>query len=244
MAKETLKLELEAFQGPFDLLLHLIKELKVDINDIPMTEITQQYLFYLKSMQELELDIAGEYLVMAATLLEIKAKMLLPIEPAGELDSEYDGDPREILVQQLLIYQQFQYVTNALEMKEISRSKLYMRPAEDLSSYQAAIPLNEGELSLDQLVSAFQIALERAKAREPKEREIEHEPLTISQKIDEIREMMRNVNGVISFNTLLVHRSRHEIITTFMAVLEMVRKHSIVFYQPYPLADIEIKAIG
>lgn len=243
MTKETLKLELEAFQGPFDLLLHLIQELKVDINDIPMTEITQQYLHYLKSMQELELDIAGEYLVMAATLLEIKSRMLLPIEPVVNVDTEYQGDPREILVQQLLIYQQFQYVTTALEMKEVNRSKLYTRPADDLAQFQEAIPLLPGELSIEQIAQAFQTVLEKVQMRLPKEREIEQEPLTIAEKIKEIQQIFQKGNEKITFQSLLKYQSRNEIITTFMAILEMVRKHSVIFYQPYPLADIELKAI-
>lgn len=244
MTKEILKLELEAFQGPFDLLLHLIKELKVDINDIPMTEITEQYIAYIKSMQELELDIAGEYLVMAATLLEIKSRMLLPIEPIEDIDSEYEGDPREILVQQLLMYQQFQQVATALEIKEANRSHLFTRPAEDLSKYQSAIPLPENEISLAQLADAFSLALQRELARAPKERQIEHDPLTVEQKIAEIRTIIQTKRGKIKFSTLLNSHSRHEIITTFMAVLEMVRKQSIVFYQEEALAPITIKAVA
>lgn len=243
MMKEILKLELEAFQGPFDLLLHLIKELKVDINDIPMTEITEQYIFYLKNMQELELDIAGEYLVMASTLLEIKARMLLPIEPIDNLDDEYEGDPREILVQQLLMYQQFQQVATALEVKESERSHVFTRPAEDLSKFEIAIPLKEHELSLAELTDAFYLALQRQLARVPKERHIEHDPLTVSQKIDEITGMIQNSNTNISFLSLIKKGTRHEIITTFMAVLEMVRKQSIVFFQATALAPITIKWI-
>ncbi|MBF6625621.1 segregation/condensation protein A [Aerococcaceae bacterium zg-BR9] len=241
MAKEILKLDLEAFHGPFDLLLHLIKELKVDINDIPMREITQQYMFYLSSMQELQLDIAGEYLVMAATLLEIKARMLLPIEPSGELDSDYEEDPREFLVQQLLLYQQFQDVATALEMNEAKRAKLYMRPAEDLSFFQQSIPLEEGAISLDQLALLMSQVLQRQKEREPKQREVEYEPLSVSDKINEIQVLIGKTNSRIAFEDLLTVGSRNEIITTFMAILEMVRKQTLVFYQASALAPIEIK---
>ena len=138
MSNTELKLELAAFQGPFDLLLHLIRQMKVDINDIPMSEITSQYLSYLHSIQEFQLDVAGDYLVMAATLLEIKSRLLLPIEPDPELDGDYEADdPRQVLVQQLLLYQQFQDISTALELKQIERAKLYTRPSEDLSKMLA-----------------------------------------------------------------------------------------------------------
>lgn len=137
MSSNELKLELDAFQGPFDLLLHLIKQMKVDINDIPMSEITSQYLAYLHSMKEFQLDIAGDYLVMAATLLEIKSRLLLPIEPEPDLEGDYEPeDPRQVLVQQLLLYQQFQDVATALEIKQVERAELYTRPSEDLSGMQ------------------------------------------------------------------------------------------------------------
>ncbi|MBS4461168.1 segregation/condensation protein A [Aerococcaceae bacterium zg-B36] len=241
MAKEILKLELEAFQGPFDLLLHLIKELKVDINDIPMREITEQYMYYLSSMQELQLDIAGEYLVMAATLLEIKARMLLPIEPSGDIESDYEEDPREFLVQQLLLYQQFQDVATALEINEAKRAKLYMRPAEDLSHLEKAIPLEAGAVSLEQLALLMSQALQRQQDREPRQREVEYEPLSVSDKINEIQLLIENTNRRIAFQDLLKVGSRNEIITTFMAILEMVRKQTLVFYQASALAPIEIK---
>lgn len=243
MTNEILKLELEAFQGPFDLLLHLIKELKVDINDIPMREITEQYMLYLRGMQQLQLDVAGEYLVMAATLLEIKSRMLLPIEPVDDLESDYEGDPREILVQQLLMYQQFQQVATALEMKEAKRAHLYTRPPEDLTQYEMAIPLGDNEVSLEQLAEAFSLALQRELERAPKQREIEHEPLTVSQKIDEILTLIGTTSKRLTFESLLKSKSKQELITTFMAILEMVRKHTVVFYQAAALAPIEIKRV-
>lgn len=147
MAEATLTLDLEAFQGPFDLLLHLIKEQDVDINDIPMTQITEQYLNYIRQMDQFQLDIIGDYLVMAATLLEIKSKLLLPIEPLQELDDDYDDeDPRAQLVQQLLLYQQFQSVSTELEILSQQRQKVYTKPTEDLSHLTQFVPLDEAKL--------------------------------------------------------------------------------------------------
>lgn len=248
MSNTELKLELEAFQGPFDLLLHLIKQMKVDINDIPMSEITSQYLSYLHSIQEFQLDVAGDYLVMAATLLEIKSRLLLPIEPASEIEGDYEtDDPRQVLVQQLLLYQQFQDVATALELKQIERAKLYTRPSEDLSNLQQFVPLDEGDITLEHLSEAMSLALQRALERAPKQKEIIHDPLTVSQRMDDILSVLNGLDANVSiqFNDLIRKNSRHEVITTFMAMLELVRKQAIVFHQNEPLQPIEIlKAKG
>lgn len=244
MAEQALQLELAAFQGPFDLLLHLIKQLKVDINDIPMAEITTQYMAYLEQMQQLELDVVGDYLVMAATLLEIKSRMLLPIEPDGELEEDYEqGDPRQLLVQQLLLYQQFQDISTVLEDKQLDRAHLFGKPMEDVSEYQAAIPLEEGAVSLSELAQAMAHALQKAMARSPKEKEIHHDPMTVAQKIDAIMQLLATKRDRLSFEQLLEVKTRAEMITTFMAVLELVRKQAIVFYQERALAPIEIERI-
>lgn len=244
MDKTVLKLELEAFQGPFDLLLHLIRQLKIDINDIPMTEITTQYMVYLKTMQELHLDVAGEYLVMAATLLEIKARMLLPIEPEAIIEGEYEGDPREVLVQQLLLYQQFQHVATALQVKEAKRMTHFNRPMEDLSHFQEVIPLGQGEITLTNLMDAMYHVLQKVAERIPKQREIQTDPMTVSEKIDWIKQQLTLRTGKCSFESLLQTASKDETITTFMAVLEMVRKQQIVFFQSSPLAPIEIESVS
>ncbi|MCW6682095.1 segregation/condensation protein A [Aerococcaceae bacterium NML160702] len=239
---KTLKLELEAFQGPFDLLLHLIKQMKVDINDIPMREITAQYMVYLRAMQQLELDIVGDYLVMAATLVEIKSRLLLPIEPDGELEDDYEpGDPRQILVQQLLLYQQFQDISSVLETKQEARARLFSRPAEDLSDYQSFIPLEEGELTTVDLAQTMFFVLQKEMQRAPKEKEIHHDPMTVSQKMDSILDVLQDSTRRIAFSELIEYGTRHEIITTFMAVLELVRKQVVVFYQEKVMDPIEIQ---
>ena len=245
-SKQALRLELESFQGPFDLLLHLIKQMKVDINDIPMSEITAQYMVYLKSMQELALDQVGDYLVMAATLLEIKSRLLLPIEPDQQLDGDYEaGDPRQALVQQLLLYQQFQEVSTALEVKQTQRAALYSREVEDLSDYQQFIPLQSNELSLERLVQAMQEALQRELLRTPKEKQIHHDPQTVEQKMEEIMLRLEQVSldERLTFQQLMQQGTKRELITVFMAVLELVRKQFVIFFQTEPLAPIEIQKV-
>ncbi|MCR8968974.1 ScpA family protein [Facklamia sp. 7083-14-GEN3] len=240
---QDLTLKLTAFQGPFDLLLHLIKELEVDINDIPMTEITDQYLTYIHQMQELDLDKVGEYLVMAATLLEIKSRLLIPIEPDELEDGLEDQDPRSSLVQQLLIYQQFQLVADALEDKQVDRSKHYSRSAADLSAFLAFIPLEEGELSLEQLQSSLMSVMQAQDQRQPKEKEIHHDQVSVTDKIQFIRQQFQTLkpNQTICFSSLLSNGSRPEIIATFIAVLEMVRKQVLVFQQESYLDIIELR---
>lgn len=246
LENQELKIELESFQGPFDLLLHLIKQLEVDINDIPMTAITSQYIAYIEAMQVLELDIIGDYLVMAATLLEIKSNMLLPIEPNPDYEEDYDeGDPREILVQQLLLYQQFQTVATQLEIKQEERSQLYSRPMTDLTEYQDFVPLEEGVLSLEDLSEAMTSVLEKMMNREPLEREIHHESMTVSEQMDKILQAFefKSENQVVSFDQFIEFGTRSEIITTFLAMLELVRKQHLIFLQKDKDDPIQMKKL-
>lgn len=246
MQNNELRIELESFQGPFDLLLHLIKQMEVDINDIPMTAITSQYIKYIESMQELELDIIGDYLVMAATLLEIKSNMLLPIEPSPDYEEDYDeGDPREILVQQLLLYQQFQTVATQLQLKQEERSHLYSRPITDLAQYQEFVPLESGALTLDDLSNAMTVVMERMIEREPLEREIQHETLTVSDQMDKIMSAFQSglSEETMTLDQLIEYGTRSEIVTTFLAMLELVRKQRLIFLQSQKDDPIQIKKI-
>lgn len=234
MSSQDLQLELESFQGPFDLLLHLIRQMEVDINDIPMTAITSQYIAYIDAMQELELDIIGDYLVMAATLLEIKSNMLLPIEPNPDYDDEYEeGDPREALVQQLLLYQQFQTVATQLQLRQEERAQLYSRPMSDLSEFQAYVPLEEGAITLDSLSEAMSMVLEKMANREPLEREIHHETISVSDQMDKIMSAFEiaDNNESVTLDQFIQYGTRSEIVTTFLAMLELVRKHHLIFLQ-------------
>lgn len=244
MAEATLTLDLEAFQGPFDLLLHLIKEQDVDINDIPMTQITEQYLNYIRQMDQFQLDIIGDYLVMAATLLEIKSKLLLPIEPLQELDDDYDDeDPRAQLVQQLLLYQQFQSVSTELEILSQQRQKVYTKPTEDLSHLTQFVPLDEGEITLDQLVGAMNDALDKFQKRNPAPQEIHTDTVTVGEQIDYLMECLTKSEQV-TFSDTLISGSRPEIISTFLAMLELVRKDIIVFKQESRVGEIYMTKTG
>lgn len=243
MSQEGLQIDLETFQGPFDLLLHLIKTMEVDINDIPILEVTEQYLNYIHSMQTLELDIIGDYLVMAATLIEIKSRWLLPIEPIEGLEDELEiEDPRSHLVQQLLMYQQFQEVSSILQSYEDEQSRVYTRPKMDTSQYETFVPLSTGEISIDDLVHAMKMSLDNYVQRLPKNKEIIQDSISVDEVIQEItsRITQLNNNESLYFNDLLRKKSRSYIITTFMAILELVRKQEIVFRQNQLFDPIEI----
>ena len=149
-----LTLDLAAFEGPLDLLLHLIKDLKVDIFDIPINLVTDQYLAYIHTYEALSLDVASEYLVMAATLLEIKTQMMLPKTPKEAVEEE--DDPRDSLVEQLLAFQQYQEVSHILADKQAERSLEYTKQPSDLSAYQEKIPMTGRQLTPDDLYRAIQ----------------------------------------------------------------------------------------
>ena len=134
---ETISLKLDVFEGPLDLLLHLIQQLEIDIYDIPIAAVTEQYMNFIHAMKTLELEVAGEYLVMAATLMSIKSQMLLPKpEVAFEYDDEEGEDPRDALVQQLLEYRKYKYAASVLSEKEEERSLFHTKAPMDLSEYE------------------------------------------------------------------------------------------------------------
>lgn len=246
MGAQSLQLTLDAFQGPFDLLLHLIKENDIDINDIPMTEITSQYLAYIDAQTDISLDQMGDYLVMAATLLEIKSRILLPIEQKDSDELEEEGDLRENLVQQLLLYQQFQSVAEALSKMESSRQEMLNRPASDLSEHQELVPLVEGDLTISQLVQAYEVVLWRYQDRQPLQREVVHDTITVSEKISLITNYFdhKGSSGRALLSDFMQVNSRQEIITTFMAMLELVRKQYLLFHQDQLAGPIYLRKVA
>ncbi len=243
MSQDTLNIDLEAFQGPFDLLLHLIKSMEVDINDIPIAEVTSQYIQYIHSSESIELDIIGDYLVMAATLIEIKSRLLLPIEPIDGMEDFEFEDPRKNLVQQLLIYQQFQTVSTVLQKFEEQQSKSFSRSKLDLSDFQEVIPLEANECTLEELSHAMLNVIDKYYQQLPKDKEIIQDNISVDEVIKTITTRLQTLkpNEKIYFEELIEKHSRPYIITTFMAVLELVRKKNIVFYQNKIFDPIEIQ---
>jgi segregation and condensation protein A len=222
------QVRIENFEGPLDLLLHLIKKNEINIYDIPIALIAQQYLSYIDAMKELNLNVAGEFLVMAATLLQIKSKMLLPVEETA--DDEEDGpDPREELVRRLLEYKTFKEAARQLDTQERMWREIYARPA---ASHEAAPDSDETTLDnigLFDLVDALQGILDRNPGK--KLLEIIPDNLTVRDRMSAILESLEGQES-IGFEALFdaaCHRLM--IIVTFLALLELIRLRTVRVYQ-------------
>lgn len=234
-------IKLAVFEGPLDLLLHLIREHTIDIYDIPIAEVTDQYLRYLSLMEQLDLNIAGEFFVMAATLLEIKSRMLLPTSP-GEEEGEDGVDPRGELVQRLLEYEAFKNAAERLHGLEEDRRQVFWRAADDLSDYDAPlIPLN---LEAMDLLFALQQMLQEVGEGEEEVTSIERQRITIRMKMREIWQKIRSApaRGVGFRDLFTGPRTRFEIVVTFLALLELLRLRKIKVKQRQPLGDIMVWA--
>ncbi len=235
------KIKLKIFEGPLDLLLYLIKKNEVSIYDIPISEVTKQYLEYLKLMQDLDLDIVGDFLVMAATLLYIKSRMLLPQEDMV-LDEEIsDDDPREELINRLMEYKKFKEAAGLLRDKEEEGSEVFKRylSQSDIDLTQGEDLSSEGfEASIFDLISAFTEALKNI----PKEdfKVVLDEEHTVEEKMEFVMSLLDR-KGAIYFNNIWTRiRSRIEAVVFFLALLELIRLKKIIIRQIGLFGEIKI----
>ena len=228
---------LEGFEGPLDLLLHLIQKNELDIFNIPIAVITEQYLEYLQLMKVLNLDMAGEYLLMASTLLHIKSRMLLPKSSEEEEEEE---DPRAELVRRLLEYQRYKQAAGELEKRPMLDRDVFVRLIpEDLEE----IPEEEKiEVNLFELLEAFRKILERARSEAV--HEVALEPLSVEDKIQEILELLQRENRSTAFHRLFPEMaSRRLIVVTLLAIVELVKMKRIRIFQVAPFETIRISPI-
>ena len=236
---DAYRVKLVGFEGPLDLLLHLIRKSEVNIYDIPIALITEQYLLYIEMMQELNLDVAGEFLVMASTLIHIKSKAILPRPETAAGDGEPEEDPRETLVRRLLEHQKYKAAAELLHEKETVRSAQWMRP--DARVVEAAGDEYEPELEVDlfSLLAAFRGVLERANRR-PKVF-LPPEQLSIEQRIQQLMGRLSETDAC-GFEELFADGdgSRAFMIVTFLAVLEMIRLKSIRVFQGGAFGEIRV----
>lgn len=214
--KEIYKVKLEVFEGPLDLLLHLIRVNEIDIYDIPIVEITRQYNAYLDLMKEMNFEIAGEFLVMAATLLYIKSKMLLPQEEISPEEGE--EDPRAELTRQLIDYQKFRAASENLLALEQAQHRIWQRPAGMVLESQGEELIEAG---LFDLIRAFKDILQRVEKR--KELEIKREDVSLAEKIAYIKKKLNDQKSISFLSLFPDHCSKKEIIIIFLAVLELMR---------------------
>ncbi len=219
-------LTIDNFAGPLDLLLHLIKESKMDIFDLKIEEITKQYLDYIHKMEEMNLNIASAYLVMSAELLEIKSKMLLP---KHEDDSEEEEDPREDLVNRLIEYQKYKELTNDFKSLEEERKQIITKLPENIREYSDAVT-NNGDVTLDDLISAFQKFLDREKERQPIHTKVTTKELSVEKRRTSIKKIL-SIKKRVNFIELFEEINKEYVIVTFLAILEMAKDNEIKLYQ-------------
>lgn len=238
-----LDVRLDAFEGPLDLLLHLIREHKIDIFNIPIAEITERYLQYLEAMKQLDLDISGEFLVMAATLLYIKSKMLLPVEEE-DIEDEDSMDPRDELVQKLLEYQSFKEAARELGMLAKERSQVYTRQISESVSHVLAVEANDAEFNatLYDLIQAFSRVLKEK--TEDRIHEVYEEVITVEEMVDSIRVLI-NTQEALSFLSLFEKRkTKNAVIATFFAILELCKQKEIRVEQSNMFGDITLRKVA
>lgn len=225
--EDIYKVRLPLFEGPLDLLLHLIRENKIDIYDIPIALITRQYLEYIEILKDLNLEIAGEFLVMAATLIHIKSRMLLPIEETADIEEL--EDPRLELVQRLLAYKEFKEASLGLKEREEQWSEtLYREPLPEPEDEAEEGDVSLFNLNIFDLLTAFKKILERAPAEM---REITKEALSVKDKMAHIIEMLRGTEAVKFEDLFAGHVSKAYLIVTFVALLEAIRLGLARVYQ-------------
>ena len=232
------KVSIPIFEGPLDLLLDLIKKQEMNIHDIPISKITSQYLNYLHQLETLNVDVSAEFIYMAATLIYIKSKMLLPPDPLASAE-EQAADPREELVQRLLEHEKFKNAAQLLYQKQQIEENVWSKPDKSLYNDEGT----EGELvvSLVDLVRVFQQVLERKK--EVARIELKHETFTVAQMIAQLRGQIlaSDTNSVSLIQFFEACPSRHAMIVAFLAVLEMVKLQAVGLAQEKQFGDILVK---
>jgi len=236
---ESYSVKLEAFEGPLDLLIHLIKKNEVNIYDIPIALITQQYLDYIDVMKELNLDTVGEFLVMAATLIHIKSKMLLP-RPESAEEGEPEEDPREALVRRLLEHQKFRAAAELLHERAVLRGAQWIRPDGRIAEIAGAEYAYEPEVEVDlfSLLAAFRGVLERAKQR-PK-MVLPPEEVPVEVRIEQLLARLSETEACGFEDLFSKDDTRGAMILTFLALLEMIRLKLIRVFQTAAFGSIRV----
>ncbi len=238
--QDEYKVKLEVFEGPLDLLLYLIKKDEVDIYNIPIERITRQYMEYLHLMRMLDLNIAGDFLVMAATLMMIKSRMLLPVEERPELEPEED-DPRWELVRQLIEYKKFKDAAGTLQERELLQGNMFGRGADEVAvAKEPGLVMND--MNIFDLISAFNDAMRRVRVDEIGE--IFAPTCTVADKIEAILDRIRREGRIFFFGLFESVASRHEVICTFLALLELIRLRQVDARQSGPFREIVVVRVA
>lgn len=234
------EININEFQGPLDLLLHLIKQSNISINEISIEKITKQYLDYIKKMEELNLDIASEYLVMAAELIEIKSSSLLPKKEVE--DDEFEEDPKEKLINRLLEYEQYKKMTSEFKELEEYRQEIYTREPNNLLEYKDDKEIDYG-VDLSDLLNALSKFLEQKEKDLPLNTKITNKEYSVAKRSSEIKNILKKKKKV-NFVELFEVFNKEYIVITFLSILAMTRKQEIEIEQENNFKNIIIKEKG
>lgn len=233
-------IELDQFEGPLDLLLHLIKESNIDIFDINLEDITNQYLNYIHKIDEMNLNIASEYLVMAAELIEMKSRNLLPKkEELG--DDEYEEDPREELIRRLIEYKNYKEITPTLHDMEVNRNQYFTKiPSLEVTGVDMSAQLSE-DINMDKLMDAFNNFLKRKELSKPLNTKITTKEYSVSKRSYEIREILKHKDKV-KFDELFDFYSKDYLVVTFLSILNMAKNKELYIEQTNNFDELFISA--
>jgi len=240
--KERLQFTIDDFNGPLDLLLHLVKESKMDIYEVPIEHITSEYLNFIDEMEEMNIDIASEYLVLASELIHLKSKMLLNIK-----DSEDDSEQLEFKIgteeelrNRLIEYKRYKELCEDFKLLESKRGEVLTKLPESLSEYKTEVPLNT-DTTIDDLVKAMNFFLERQKFTKPLSTKITRKELSVEKRTREIRDILGKHKRV-DFFELFEEPTRDYIVVTFLSILEMTKNKEIDIKQEQNFSNILIEA--
>lgn len=240
------EVKVEAFEGPLDLLLHLIHRLEIDIYDIPVSQITTQYMEHIRAMQVLELNEASEYLVFAATLLAIKSKTLLPVHQGDFEDPEYEfeeQDPRDELVSRLIEYRKFKEASLQLKELESGRAAIYTKAPMDLSEYQTLTPFENIDLEVNayDMLGAFQKMMRRKKLKAPLSARIARQEISIKDQMTSIVKILQEAKGKAPFTDLFQSDDRTVMVVSFLSLLELMKRQVVAVEQEKNFTDLMVE---
>jgi len=233
-------IKINEFEGPLDLLLHLIKQSNINIQDIEINEITKQYLDYINKMEELNINVAASYLVMAAELMEIKSRSLLPNNDEELDESDEEIPSKENLINKLIEYQKYKDMISTFKEMEENRKNIYVKAPERISNYIDNIARNEDDTSVDDLVKAFKEYLERKEREKPVTTKITNKEYNIKDRKKGIRNLLKDKKKVL-FTELFEENNVGYIIITFLSILEMTKDKEIIIKQDDNFKDITIE---
>ena len=233
-------IKINEFEGPLDLLLHLIKQSNIDIYDIEICEITKQYLDYINKMEELNINVAASYIVMAAELMEIKSKSLLPKKEEETEDEEEEIISKENLINKLIEYKKYKEMAPSFKELETNRQNIYIKSPEKLNQYLDEIVVKNEDTSIDDLVDAFKKFLERKNLEKPISTKITNKEYSVKERKHNIKNILREKKKVL-FTELFEDNNTGFIVVTFLSILEMTKEKEIIIKQDTNFSNIIIE---